>query len=145
MRTVIQRVTKGRVIIDDEVKASIDNGLVILLGIEKGDSQDKANYLANKIVNLRIFSDSKGKMNLSILDIGGKAIVVSQFTLMADTHKGNRPSFFHAATPENASPLVDYFIKQLKSRGVDTQSGEFAAHMIVEIHNNGPVTILMDV
>ncbi len=145
MRAVIQRVIKSQVVIDEAIRAAIGHGLVILLGIEKGDNREKADYLAKKITNMRIFGDKEGKMNLSLLDIGGKAIVVSQFTLMADTHKGNRPSFIHAAPPNVASPLVDYFIQRLKAYGVETQSGEFAAHMLVEIHNNGPVTILMDI
>ena len=145
MRAVIQRVIKSRVIIDEATKAAIGHGLVILLGIEKGDNREKADYLAKKITNMRIFGDNEGKMNLSLIDIGGKAIVVSQFTLMADTRKGNRPSFIHAAPPDIASPLVDYFIQRIKAYGVETQSGEFAAHMLVEIHNDGPVTILLDI
>ncbi|MCD6577806.1 MAG: D-tyrosyl-tRNA(Tyr) deacylase [Anaerolineaceae bacterium] len=145
MRSVIQRVLKGQVIIHEDTKAAIKQGLVILLGIEKGDTQEKADYLAKKITNMRIFGDKEGKMNLSLLDIGGKAIVVSQFTLMANTHKGNRPSFIHAAPPDIASPLVDYFIQRMKAYGVETQSGEFGAHMLVEIHNDGPVTILLDI
>jgi D-tyrosyl-tRNA(Tyr) deacylase len=144
MRAVIQRVKKSRVIIDEAIKASIGHGLVILLGIENGDNQEKADHLAKKITNMRIFGDKEGKMNLSLLDIGGKVIVVSQFTLMADTRKGNRPSFIHAAPPDIASQLVDYFIQRMKDYGVETQSGEFAAHMLVEIHNDGPVTILLN-
>ena len=145
MRAVIQRVIKSQVVIDETIKAAIGHGLVILIGIEKGDNREKADYLAKKITNMRIFGDENGKMNLSLIDIGGKAIVVSQFTLMADTRKGNRPSFIHAAPPDIASPLVDYFIQRMKAYGVETQSGEFAAHMLVEIHNDGPVTILMEV
>lgn len=145
MRAVIQRVIKSRVVIDEAIKAAIGHGLVVLLGIEKGDTQEKADYLAKKITNLRIFGDKEGKMNLSLIDIGGKAIVVSQFTLMADTRKGNRPSFIHAAPPDIASLLVDYFIQRMKAHGVETQSGEFAAHMLVEIHNDGPVTILINI
>lgn len=145
MRAVIQRVIKSRVVIDEAIKAEIGHGLVVFLGIEKGDTQEKADYLAKKITNLRIFGDKEGKMNLSLIDIGGKAIVVSQFTLMADTRKGNRPSFIHAAPPDIASPMVDYFIQKMKAHGVETQSGEFAAHMLVEIHNDGPVTILINV
>ena len=144
MRAVIQRVTKGQVTIDARVTASIGSGFVILLGVEKTDDQEKADMLARKISNLRVFSDAAGKMNLSILDIHGKAIVVSQFTLMADTRKGNRPSFIDAAPPEIASPLVDYFIESLRKLGIETQSGEFGADMLVEIHNDGPVTILLD-
>ena len=144
MRAVIQRVTKGQVTIDARVTASIGSGFVILLGVEKTDNPEKADTLARKISNLRVFSDKAGKMNLSILDIQGKAIVVSQFTLMADTRKGNRPSFIDAAPPEIASPLVDYFIETLKKLGIETQSGEFGADMLVEIHNDGPVTILLE-
>ena len=144
MRAVIQRVIKSQVVIDETIKAAIGHGLVILLGIEKGDNREKVDYLAKKITNMRIFGDKEGKMNLSLIDTGGKAIVVSQFTLMADTRKGNRPSFIHAAPPDIASPLVDYFIQRMKAYGVETQSGEFAAHMLVEIHNDGPVTILID-
>jgi len=144
MRAVIQRVTKGQVTIDARVAASIGSGFVILLGVEKTDTQDKADMMARKISNLRVFSDDAGKMNLSISDIKGKAIVVSQFTLMADTRKGNRPSFIDAALPEIASPLVDYFIEAFSKLGIETQSGEFGADMLVEIHNDGPVTILLD-
>jgi D-aminoacyl-tRNA deacylase len=144
MRAVIQRVTKGQVTINTRVVAGIGQGFVILLGVEKDDSREKADSLAKKISNLRVFSDDAGKMNLSILDIHGNAIVVSQFTLMADTRKGNRPSFIDAAPPEIASPLVDYFIEALKKLGVETQSGEFGADMLVEIHNDGPVTILLE-
>ena len=145
MRAVIQRVIKSQVVIDETIKAAIGHGLVILIGIEKGDNREKADYLAKKITNMRIFGDEEGKMNLSLIDIGGNAIVVSQFTLMADTRKGNRPSFIHAAPPDIASQLVDYFIQRMKAFGVETQSGEFAAHMLVEIHNDGPVTILMEI
>jgi D-tyrosyl-tRNA(Tyr) deacylase len=144
LRAVIQRVTKGQVVINNKAVASIRLGFVILLGVEKTDNRDKADALAKKISNLRVFSDDAGKMNLSILDVHGKAIVVSQFTLMADTRKGNRPSFIDAALPEMARPLVDYFIKTLGKLGVETQSGEFGADMLVEIHNDGPVTILLD-
>jgi D-tyrosyl-tRNA(Tyr) deacylase len=144
MRAVIQRVIKGQVTIADRVTATIGSGFVILLGVEKTDSKEKADALAKKISNLRVFSDEAGKMNLSILDIHGEAIVVSQFTLMADTRKGNRPSFIDAAPPEIASPLVDYFIESLSKLGIETHSGEFGADMLVEIHNDGPVTILLD-
>jgi D-tyrosyl-tRNA(Tyr) deacylase len=144
MRAVIQRVIKGQVTINKTVVASIGQGYVILLGVEKTDNQKKADAMARKISNLRVFSDSAGKMNLSISEIHGKAIVVSQFTLMADTRKGNRPSFIDAAPPEIAIPLVDYFINAMKNLGTETQSGEFGADMLVEIHNDGPVTILLN-
>jgi D-aminoacyl-tRNA deacylase len=144
MRAVIQRVTNGKVSISDKEVASIGEGFVVLLGIEKADTPEKADALAKKISNLRIFSDNADKMNLSILDVQGEAIVVSQFTLMADTRKGNRPSFIDAAPPEIANPLVEYFIKALAMLGIETLSGEFGADMLVEIHNNGPVTILLN-
>lgn len=117
---------------------------MILLGVQAGDDRAKAEALAKKIANLRIFNDKNKKMNLSILDVNGEAIVVSQFTLLADTHKGNRPSFINAAPPDIASPLVDYFIELLRNYGVNTQSGKFGAVMQVEIHNDGPVTILLE-
>jgi D-tyrosyl-tRNA(Tyr) deacylase len=145
MRAVLQRVRHGRVSVNFQTIAEIQQGLVILLGVEKGDDQQKANTLAQKISDLRIFSDSAGKMNLSILDIHGSALVVSQFTLMADTRKGNRPSFIDAAPPDVASPLVDFFVDQLNQLGVATQKGQFGAHMLVEIANDGPVTIQLQV
>lgn len=144
MKVALQRVTQGKVIVNDQTIASIKDGLVILLGVEKTDNHEKANTLAKKIANLRIFNDENGKMNLSLLNIGGEAIVVSQFTLMADTHKGNRPSFINAAPPGIASPLVDYFSEALCKNGVPTQKGEFGAHMQVELTNDGPVTIWLE-
>lgn len=144
MKAVVQRVTHGSVSVDGKVIASIGRGYVILLGVQAGDDRAKAEALAKKIANLRIFNDKNKKMNLSILDVNGEAIVVSQFTLLADTRKGNRPSFINAATPDIASPLVDYFIELLRNYGVNTQSGKFGAVMQVEIHNDGPVTILLD-
>ena len=118
--------------------------MVILLGVGPDDGEGELNYLAGKIANLRIFEDDQGKMNLSLLDIGGSAIVVSQFTLFADTRKGRRPSFVGAAAPAIANPLVDRFIEQLNETGVPTQGGEFGAHMLIEIANDGPVTILLE-
>jgi D-tyrosyl-tRNA(Tyr) deacylase len=144
LKAVIQRVTQGSVTIAGQMVASIGQGYVILLGVQMEDDRTKADALAKKIANLRIFSDENDKMNLSILDIKGEAIVVSQFTLMADTHKGNRPSFIYAALPEIASPLVDYFVEALAKHGIPTQTGEFGADMLVEIHNDGPVTILLE-
>jgi len=144
LKAVVQRVTHGSVSVDGKVIASIGRGYVILLGVQAGDDRAKAEALAKKIANLRIFNDKNKKMNLSILDVNGEAIVVSQFTLLADTRKGNRPSFINAATPDIASPLVDYFIELLRNYGVNTQSGKFGAVMQVEIHNDGPVTILLD-
>ena len=144
MRAVVQRVTSGSVKVEGKTIASIQLGFVILLGVAHGDNEEKADALAKKIANLRVFSDHEGKMNLSLLDINGSAIVVSQFTLMADTRKGNRPSFIAAAAPEEAALLVDYFIHQLAGYGINTQAGQFAAHMTVEICNDGPVTIIFD-
>ena len=144
MRVVIQRVSHGRVSVEGLTLAEIGVGLVILLGIGPQDGGEQAQYLAEKIVNLRIFEDAEGKMNRSLLDVGGQAIVVSQFTLYADTRKGRRPSFTDAAPPETASPLVEHFAGLLRGLGVPTQSGEFGAHMLVEIANDGPVTIWME-
>lgn len=145
MRAVIQRVNHGRVTVTKKVIADIGKGLVILLGVGPEDNESNADALAKKIAQLRIMEDEQGKMNLSILDTQRAAIVVSQFTLFADTRKGNRPSFINAAPPELASPLVDYFVEQLRSLGVPTQTGEFGAHMQVELENDGPVTIWMDI
>lgn len=144
MRVVVQRVKSGRVSVQGRRLAEIGQGVVILLGIAPRDGEDEARYLADKIAALRIFEDEAGKMNLSLLDIGGEAIVVSQFTLYADTRKGRRPSFTDAAPPEIASPLVERFAELLRERGVPTQCGEFGAHMLVEIANDGPVTIWME-
>lgn len=144
MRVILQRVNDSRVTVEGEPIAEIGLGVVILLGIGHGDGEEQARYLANKIANLRIFEDEAGKINRSLLDVGGKAIVVSQFTLYADTRKGRRPSFTDAAPPETASPLVERFAQLLVEQGVPTQTGEFGAHMLVEIANDGPVTIWME-
>jgi D-tyrosyl-tRNA(Tyr) deacylase len=144
MRVVIQRVTQGRVTVAGEIKAEIGAGLMILLGIGPDDSEAQAEYLVHKIANQRIFSDDEGKMNLSVKDIGGAAIVVSQFTLYADTKKGHRPSYVKAAKPEHASALVDGFVEMLNAQGVPTQDGVFGAHMVLDIQNDGPVTIVME-
>ena len=145
MRALIQRIKKGSVSVDQRIVAGeIGSGLMIFLGVGHEDNQEKAVLLAKKIANLRIFGDENGKMNLSILDIQGQAIVVSQFTLYADTKKGNRPSFINAANPEKADQLVNYFADQLRSFGIPTQQGEFAAHMTVSLVNDGPVTIWIE-
>ena len=141
MRIILQRVTSGRVIVENRTIAEIGNGLVILLGIAPGDGEDEARFLAEKVASLRIFNDAQGKMNLSVRDVGGSAIVVSQFTLYADTRRGRRPSFTEAALPDVARPLVERFAALLNEMGVPTQTGEFGAHMLVEIANDGPVTI----
>jgi D-tyrosyl-tRNA(Tyr) deacylase len=144
MRIVLQRVNSGRVLVAGHAVAEIGIGLVILLGIGPGDGANQARLLAEKITQLRIFEDEQGKMNRSLLDVGGQAIVVSQFTLYADTRKGRRPSFTDAALPDVARPLVDQFAQLLRELGVPTQTGEFGAHMQVEIINDGPVTIWLE-
>ena len=144
MRVVLQRVSHGRVRVGERTLAEIGVGLVILLGIGPDDGEEQARYLVEKIANLRIFEDAEGKMNRSLLDTSGQVIVVSQFTLYADTRKGRRPSFTDAAPPETASLLVERFAGLLRELGVPTQTGEFGAHMLVEIANDGPVTIWME-
>ena len=144
MRVVLQRVRAGRVSVANRTVAEIGPGLVILLGIAPDDGDEQARFLAEKIANLRIFEDEEGKMNRSILDTGSACIVVSQFTLYADTRKGRRPSFTEAASPEIARPLVERFAALLSARGIPTQTGEFGAHMLVDIENDGPVTILLE-
>ena len=145
MRAVIQRVREGRVLVGGETIGQIEHGLVILLGAGEGDTQAEADRLADKIATLRIFADAQGKTNLSILDVGGGALVISQFTLYADCRKGRRPSFVHAAQPDLASPLVDTFAERLRQAGVRrVETGEFGAMMLVEIFNDGPFTIILD-
>jgi D-tyrosyl-tRNA(Tyr) deacylase len=144
MRTLVQRVSKASVTVEDKVISQIGKGLVVLLGIGHDDGEAQTAFLAEKIANLRIFEDEQGKTNLSILDVRGEAIVVSQFTLYADTRKGRRPSFIDAALPEVAEPLVDRFVELLRGHGVPTQTGKFGADMLVEIHNDGPVTIWLE-
>ena len=144
MRVVLQRVSQGSVTVEGEKIAEIGHGLVILTGIGPEDGEAQAQYLAEKVANLRIFADENGKTNLSLLDVQGEAIVVSQFTLYADTRKGRRPSFTNAAPPDIAEPLVERFAELLQAQGVPTQMGQFGAHMHVEIFNDGPVTIVID-
>lgn len=144
MRALIQRVSTASVTVEDRVISRIGKGLVVLLGIGRGDGEEQVLFLAEKVANLRIFEDEQGKTNLSVLDVKGEAIVVSQFTLYADTRKGRRPSFIDAALPEVAEPLVDRFVEHLRGRGVPTQTGQFGAHMQVEIQNDGPVTIWLE-
>lgn len=141
---MLQRVSRASVTVDGQVISRIGKGLLILLGIGHGDGEGQAEFLAEKIANLRIFEDEQGKTNLSVLDVKGEAIVVSQFTLYADARKGRRPSFTDAALPEAAEPLVQRFVELLRKQGVPTQTGKFGAHMEVEIHNNGPVTVWLE-
>jgi D-tyrosyl-tRNA(Tyr) deacylase len=144
MRAVIQRVTSASVAVDNQVVGAIGPGLLILLGIGAGDGPAEAELLAEKIANLRIFADDQGRFNRSLLDIGGEVLVVSQFTLYADTRRGRRPSFSHAALPEVAEPLVNSFVEALREKGAPVVTGLFGAHMQVALQNNGPVTILLD-
>jgi D-tyrosyl-tRNA(Tyr) deacylase len=144
MRALVQRVSRASVTVDNKVISRIGKGLVVLLGVGHGDGEEQAAFLAEKLANLRIFEDQQGKTNLSLLDVGGEAIVVSQFTLYADARKGRRPSFTDAALPDVAEPLVDRFVERLRGHGVPTQTGQFGAHMLVEIHNDGPVTIWLE-
>jgi D-aminoacyl-tRNA deacylase len=144
MRIVVQRVRHGRVSVDGRSVAEIQNGLVVLLGIGPEDTEEKMRAMAHKLALMRIFQDEMGKMNLSVLDVHGEAIIVSQFTLYADTRKGNRPSFIGAALPDLARPLVNSFAEFMNAEGVPTQTGEFGAHMLVEIDNDGPVTIALE-
>ena len=144
MRALIQRVSHASVTVDAQTISRIGKGLLILLGVGHGDGEEQAVFLAEKISNLRIFEDEQGKTNLSIQDVKGEAIVVSQFTLYADTRKGRRPSFLDAALPDVAEPLVSLFAELLRGHGVPTQTGKFGAHMEVEIHNDGPVTIWLE-
>lgn len=144
MKIVLQRVTSGSVAVNGETVSEIGNGLVLLVGVGHGDGSAQADWLAEKIANLRIFEDEAGKMNRSVLEVGGAALVVSQFTLYADAQKGRRPAFTSAAPPAVAEPLIAYLAQKLQALGVPTQTGVFRAHMRVEIHNDGPVTIVLE-
>lgn len=144
MRLVLQRVLQARVRVDGETIAEIGHGLLILIGIAPNDTEEVARTLAGKVASLRIFEDEQGKTNLSIQDVKGEALVVSQFTLYADIRKGRRPSFTDAAPPQIAAPLVERFAEFLRQRGIPTQIGRFGAHMLVEIYNDGPFTLWLD-
>ena len=144
MKALLQRVSKASVSVDGQVVGEIGPGLVVLVGVASGDTEEDARSLAEKTANLRIFTDAEGKFNLSALDTGAEALVVSQFTLLADTRKGRRPSFTDAARPEEAEALVDTFVEHLRRSGLRVETGRFQRHMLVEIHNDGPVTVLLE-
>jgi D-tyrosyl-tRNA(Tyr) deacylase len=144
MRVVLQRVSRARVVVDGEVVGAIDRGLLVLLGVAAGDTAEDARRLADRTVGLRIFADAEGKMNLAVADVGGGVLVVSQFTLYGDCHKGRRPSFVEAAPPELAIPLYEAFVDAVRAHGVPTATGRFGAMMQVELVNDGPVTLIMD-
>jgi D-tyrosyl-tRNA(Tyr) deacylase len=144
MRAVVQRVTHAAVRVGDETVGAIDHGLAVLLGAARSDGPDQAEALAHRVAHLRIFDDEAGRLNRSVLDVGGSVLVVSQFTLYGDTSRGRRPSFVHAAPPEHAEPLCDAFVACLRALGLTVATGRFRTVMQVEIHNDGPVTIILD-
>ncbi len=144
MRAVVQRVSRAEVRVGGDVKGAVGRGMVVLLGVGRNDSAEAAVYLAEKVANLRIFEDEQGKMNRSLVETGGEALVISQFTLYGDVRKGRRPGFDDAAPPEQAGPLYEQFVRELIARGIRVSTGVFQAHMQVELVNDGPVTILLD-
>jgi len=144
MKALVQRVSRASVSVNDKIVGKIGPGLVVFLGVAQGDSKEDASYLANKVVNLRIFADESSKFALSALDTRGDILIVSQFTLLADSHKGRRPDFTDAAPPDLAKELYGFFVEQVRSTGLKVETGLFQEHMLVEIHNNGPVTILLE-
>ncbi len=144
MRAVVQRVSRAKVTVAGQVTGQIDRGLVVLLGVGQDDVEGDAGYLAEKVCGLRIFPDSDGKMNLSLEDVGGAMLVVSQFTLLGDCRRGRRPSFIAAAAPEKAEELYESFVAAVRARGVAVGCGRFRQHMDVELVNDGPVTLMLD-
>ncbi|MBA1336817.1 MAG: D-aminoacyl-tRNA deacylase [Firmicutes bacterium] len=144
MRAVVQRVTTGRVVVDGKIVGQIGKGFVVLLGVGNNDGKEDVEYMAEKICNLRVFEDGEGKMNLSIKEVGGELLVVSQFTLYGDCRKGRRPGFTDAAPPQKADALYRDFVDYCISKGIKTETGVFQAHMEVELTNDGPVTLLLD-
>ena len=144
MKALLQRVTEASVSVGSELVGRIGQGLVVFVGVADGDTEEEARYLAQRTVNLRIFADEEGRFNLSVLDIKGELLVVSQFTLLADTRKGRRPSFVEAAPPAPAEELIERFVGEARATGLKVETGRFQQYMQVEIHNDGPVTILLD-
>ena len=144
MRLVVQRVKNAKVTVDNRVTGKINEGFLVLLGVTHSDTKETADFLVKKILNLRIFKDENDKMNLSIKDINGELLIVSQFTLYADCQKGNRPSFVNSAKPEYANELYEYFVSETRKEVKNVQTGEFGAHMDVELLNDGPVTIILE-
>jgi len=144
VKALLQRVSAASVSVAGEVVGRIGRGVVVLVGVASGDSEKDARYLVQRIVNLRIFADEASKFNLSALDIGGELLVVSQFTLLADTRKGRRPSFIDAAPPAQAEGLIELFVSEARASGLKVETGRFQQYMQLEIHNDGPVTILLD-
>ncbi len=144
MRAVVQRVTDASVSVDEKITGEIGKGMVVLLGVEDGDTEKDADYIADKIAGLRIFDDENGVMNISVMDIGGGILSISQFTLLADARKGKRPNYIKAARPEEANKLYEYFNDRIEGKGIHVEKGIFQAEMLVRINNDGPVTILLD-
>jgi D-tyrosyl-tRNA(Tyr) deacylase len=144
MRVVLQRVSKASVTINDQVVGAIGSGFCLLVGFTHGDTAPQVDWMAEKVAGLRLFPDAAGKMNLGLDEVGGHVLVISQFTLYGDTAKGRRPSFIDAARPEEAIPLYQHFLVAMRERGLQVASGEFGADMQVEIHNDGPVTLILD-
>ena len=144
MRAVVQRVASSRVTVDERVTGEVKKGLLVLLGVTHDDTSKYVDYMVDKVTNLRIFEDENDKMNLSLKDIGGEVMAVSQFTLYGDARKGRRPSFSDAARPDVANPLYEEFVEKLRAQGITVGTGEFGAHMMVELTNDGPVTILLE-
>ena len=144
MRALLQRVISAQVIVGGEVVGKIGKGLVVLVGVSHDDFEEDAWYLADKTVNLRVFEDSQSKFNLSVLDVGGELLTISQFTLLANSRKGRRPSFADAALPDRAEAIFNYFVARANDSGLRVETGRFRQHMMVEIHNDGPVTVMLD-
>lgn len=144
MRAVIQRVEKASVSVEGEIKGQIGAGFLVLIGVEEGDGDADFKYIADKVPNLRVFEDEQGKMNRSLLDVGGEVLAVSQFTLLGDARGGRRPSFIAAARPETADPMYERLVAEWRARGIRVETGVFGAHMKVSLVNDGPVTILLD-